>query len=342
MALRARNFDSVLLLILCAGTLVPRGNAASCTTQSQMTAAERDALAAAANGLLREVQQGDVSALRAITIPSVAADFDGIAASVNSLHPLIQSAALTVDSLYGLDASTDPAGAQRTDFFCGSPVIVLNFTNLPPGKYALAILHATGVPQPQQIALVLTRSGAGGWLLGGIISKPMLENGHDGLWYWVAARKYAQKQMKWDAWFYYRMASDLLNPVEFLSSPNLQKLQHEADQAKPDSLPGENPVSISADGVMFKITAVDTTSALGALDLDVHYSPDASQAAQLRNAADARKQVVGVMNALLASHPELHDAFHGMWVHADQGNASLFALELPMNNAGSAAAPNPH
>jgi hypothetical protein len=41
--------------------------------------------------------------------------------------------------------------------------------------------------------------------------------------------------------------------------------------------------------------------------------------------------VTDVMTALLAQHPELHDAFHGIWVHADQGGSSLFALELPMN-----------
>ena len=51
----------------------------------------------------------------------------------------------------------------------------------------------------------------------------------------------------------------------------------------------------------------------------------------------ARQQVTELMTALLAMHPDLQGAFHGMWLHADQGNASLFALELPMNaNAGNA------
>jgi len=43
--------------------------------------------------------------------------------------------------------------------------------------------------------------------------------------------------------------------------------------------------------------------------------------------------VTELMTALLAMHPELNDAFHGFWVQADQGSgsASLFSLELPMN-----------
>ena len=54
---------------------------------------------------------------------------------------------------------------------------------------------------------------------------------------------------------------------------------------------------------------------------------------------EARKQVTDVMLALLAEHPGLRPAFHGMWVHADQGNSSLFALELPMDQIVPAGQP---
>lgn len=332
---KSRIGQRALLLFVCAGVLLQRANAATCTTQSQMTASKRDALATAARGILSQVQQGDMLALRANTIPAVAADFDGIAASVNSLRVLVQGSAITVEELYELNASTDPPGSPRTDFFCGSPVVVLNFTSLPPGKYALAIVHATGVPQPQQVSLILSETADNRWMLAGIFSKPMIEAGHDGLWYWVAARKYAEKNMRWDAWLYYRMAADLLDPLEFLSSSNTQKLQHETDKVRPDNLPGDKPIELEAHGSRFEVTSIGTTSALGALDLDVHYAPDVAQAAQLRDTQVARQQVLDVMTALLALHPEVQDAFHGMWVHADRGNASIFALELPMS--GSAA-----
>ncbi len=74
--------------------------AASCTTQSQMTAAQRDTLSTAAKAMLTQMQGGNVQALQANTIPAVAADFSGIAASVQSLKPLIQNAALTVTNVY--------------------------------------------------------------------------------------------------------------------------------------------------------------------------------------------------------------------------------------------------
>jgi hypothetical protein len=323
---------ALLLFLTLAGLQLPLTvHAASCKTQSQMTSAQRDALSSSARTLAGEVQNGDVQALKANTIPEVAADFNGIAASVDTLRPLVQKATITIDTLFVLDASTEPAGAAQTDFYCGSPVVVLNIQGLPPGMYALAILHATGVAQPQMISLLLSQTADHRWMLGGFFPKPMLEAGHDGLWYWVAARKYAQKNMNLDAWFYYRTASSFLAPLDFLSSPNLDKLRHEQDQVKPNGLPGAKPLILNTDGSAFQITSIDTTSELGGYDLEVQYTPDTAQAALLRDPPTARKQVTQVMLALLALHPELHDAFHGIWVHANQGSASLFSLELPMD-----------
>jgi hypothetical protein len=296
-----------------------------------MTAVQRDALSSTARTLVGEVQSGDTQTLRASTIAAVAADFGGIAGSVDRLKPLVQRATITVDSLYALDASTESVGAGRTDFYCGTPVVVLTFTGLPPGSYALTILHATGVPMPQQISLILSETAEHHWMLAGFFSKPMTQAGHDGLWYWVSARQFAQKNMKWNAWFYYRTAAYFLDPVEFLSSPNLEKLQHEEDGVYPDSLPGVKPLMLDAHGSVFLVTAIDTTTALGALDLEVHYSPDAIEAAQFHDPPTARKQVTEVMSALLTLHPELRDAFHGIWVYADGGSSSLFSLELPMD-----------
>ena len=84
--------------------------------------------------------------------------------------------------------------------------------------------------------------------------KPMLEAGHDGLWYWIAARKYAQKNQNWGAWFYYRTAAYYLSPVDFLSSPNLEKLQKEEDKVHPDGLPATatTPLMLNAQGMVFR------------------------------------------------------------------------------------------
>ncbi len=327
-----RNVWAVVTpFLLLAAAYSPIAYGASCITQSQMSVPQREALLSSARALLIDIQNGDVQTLKADTIPAVASDFSGIAASVENLGPLLKNASLTIDNLYLLDASNEPASATRTDFYCGQPVVALNFTDLPTGFYALAIGHATGVPQPRQISFILSKTDQGKWMLAGLFSKPMVLVGHDGVWYWTSARKYAQQNMNWDAWFYYRIATYLLNPIDLLSSSNLEKLQHESEKVKPANIPGSTPLSLTAHGANYSVTAIDTTTTFGALDLDLHYTPDASQVSQLHDPPSARKQVVDIMSALLEQHPELHQAFHGIWVHADQGQASLFALELPMD-----------
>ncbi len=286
-----------------------------------------------------QVQAGDLAGLRANTLPAIAADFNGIQQSVQYLEPKVRTATITVNEMYLLDASTDPPNAPQTDFFCGSPVVGFDFNGLPPGIYAMALLHATGVQEPQQVALVLSKN-SGRWLMAGFFFKPMLLGGHDGIWYWTQARKYAQSKDGWTAAFYYKIAIDMLDPVDFLVSSNLEKLRREANAVHADLPAAAAPLALNVHGAIFNVTSVGTTTALGPLDLEVHYAPDAAQAAGLRSPAVARKQVADLMAALLAIHPELQSAFHGMWLHADRGKASIFALELPMS-AVSASAETP-
>jgi len=212
---------------------------ATCSTQSQMSPAQRSTFTGEAHTFGAIVQSGDTQALRAKILPAIASDFDGIAATVTSLKPLVQKATMTVDTVYLLDASKDAPGAERTQFFCGSPIVVLTFNGIPPGTYALVILHATGVKEPQQISLILASAPGNQWQLAGFYAKPMVHADHDGLWYWVEARKYQQTKDNWTAWLYYHIAEGLLSPVDFLSSPNLQKLQQESQQAHPKDFPAE-------------------------------------------------------------------------------------------------------
>jgi hypothetical protein len=324
-------------VILCSSG-APSAFAAACTTQAQMTSTERDTLSNSAHGLLEDMQSGNMQALQQGVIASLAANFSGLANSIETLKPTIQNATITVDNIYLLDASDNPASPTATDFYCGSPVVALHFGSLPRGTYALAILHATGIPHPQQFSLILSQVN-GRWLLGGVFVKPMLTAGHDGIWYWKNARDYAQTKDAWSAWLYYQTASNLLDPLSFLSSPNLQMLHDEADKIRPTTFPDQHPMVLTVQGRNYTVNAVSTTTAFGALDLDVRYAPDAAEAAQLSNPPMARQQVTAIMSGLLELHPGLKQAFHGIWVHAQQGSASLFALELPMQEIASVRPP---
>ncbi|MGA7887283.1 MAG: hypothetical protein WCA44_16200 [Acidobacteriaceae bacterium] len=321
-----------LLLALPGALLLPAAYADPCTLQAQMTPAQRQQYEQAARTLIGEVQSGDFTGLRNDTLAAVAADFGGIERSAQALQPLIQQAGITVEDLIAFEAGGQGQGAQ---FFCtptGSTMtIVLNFPSLPQGHYALAIVYATGVEKPQQISLILAQGPQGQWQLAGFFAKPLMLAGQDGVWYWKQARQYAQSHNQWAAWFYYQIAGNLVEPVNFLSSPNLDKLHDEAQKVQPSNLPGQQPTTFNANGESFQITRVDTSTELGPLDFVIHYTPDAQEAAELRDPTQARHQVVNLMAGILAVHPGLRHAFHGLWVYADSNGATLFALELPMD-----------
>ena len=296
-----------------------------------MTEAQRTAYAQAVQALAHDIQSGNVAAVKANTISSVAAQFDSIAATIQSVSSTIQGAALTVESIYSLKAS-DLKSPQDAEFFCSVPgsQLLVNITipQLPPADYAFAIVHATGGKQPQQISMILQNDPAGSaqWKLAGIFVRPLTSAGHDGVWYWTQARSYANKKQPWNAFFYYQTAAYLLSPVDFISSPNLEKLQKEMNGARPEGLPGAEPMKLESNGQIVEVTDIHTDGSLGGLDLVVNY-----KASDVSDPVATRTRNVEVMKALLKQHPELREAFHGFWVYANAENQKQFSIELPMN-----------
>jgi hypothetical protein len=326
---RHRFALSVTRVTLLLTALVPmRLFAVSCTTQAQMSENERNALVQAAHTLASAVQGGNPAAVQAMTIPKVREQFDPIANTIQQAAPLLAGATLTIDALYSLDASDLKEAAEDTSFFCGaanSPVHVnVNIPQLPKGKYALTLVHATGVQKPQQMAFLLQQEG--NWQLAGFFIKPLLIAGHDSVWYWTKARAFDQKNQKWNAYFYYTTAAYLATPADFLTSANLDKLNQEAAAARPDGLPGAQPMLLNAGGQSYPVTELHTDGSLGGLDLVLRYT-----ASDTSDPVASRARNVDLMKAMLTAHPELKEGFHGLWVFAEAPNQRPYGNELPMS-----------
>jgi len=297
-----------------------------------MTEAQRNSLVSSARSLAALVQAGNTGALKTETIPSVAGRFDPIAAAAESAAPLIERGTITVESLYLLDSTDLKTTEDETQFFCGgadSHEVVLTIPQLPPGSYALTILHATGVESPQSLTFILARDSAAStqWKLAGAFIHALTSAGHDGVWFWTQAREFAKKGQHWNAYFYYQTAVSLLTPVYFLSSPNLDKLLKEQAAIAPSGLPtNTQPMLISASGGQsFEVQDLHTDSSLGGLDLVIDYG-----AKDVSDPVASRTRNVELMKAVLAQHPELREGFHGLWAFANAPNERPFANELPM------------
>jgi hypothetical protein len=303
--------------------------AASCTTQGQMAEADRNTLVQTARTLATSIQSGNAAAVQALTIPKVKAQFEGIASTIEQTAPLLKGATITIDAVYGLDASDLKTAEEDTTFYCsaaGSPLHVdVSIPQLPKGMYAMALVHATGVQQPQQMALLLQKSGD--WQLAGLFIKPLQIAAHDSVWYWTQGRAFAQKGQKWNAYFYLQTAAYLATPADLLTSTNLDKLKSEAEAVRPPGLSAGQPMTLSAGAKNYSLTDLHTDGSLGGLDLVVRYT-----ATDASDPVATRAVNLDVMKAMLAAHPELHDAFHGLWVFAEAPNQRPFGNEVAMGD----------
>ena len=306
--------------------------AVSCTTQAEMKEPERAALVSAVRAIASKVQTNDASGVKAATIPSVASNFGGIAASIQRLSPDLAGAALAVTSVYDLDATDAQHGEDAVQFFCGVAAndlhVIFNIPRLPAGHFAFAIAEATGVKNPQRLSMLLEKNtqDAGAWQLAGFFPRPLMSAGHDGVWYWEKARAFNKAGQPWNAYFYYQTAIYLLLPAEFVDSNNFDKLIQELRAATPPGLPGAQPMTVSVNGSPVTVTNIHTDNTFGGFDLVVRYDT-----ADVSDLAVARAKTVALMKALLAIHPEWKEAFHGMWVFANAPNQQPFSLELSMD-----------
>jgi hypothetical protein len=323
-------------LLMSLASLMPCAlRAQNCTTQAEMAAADRDGLGQAAQSFARLVQTNDAAGVRAATIPEYAQNFEGIAAAIGNTAPKLAGATLQVSSVYLLDASGNAAMAD-TQFFCtpasAAAPTIFNLPALPPGRYALTTVQAVvSAQQAWQLSFVLQQS-AGKWLLAGFIPKPATAGGHDGLWYWKQARVYAKENKRWNAWLFYAEADALLSPVNFVSSPNRDKLHAEQEGALPsqlaDGISAEKPLSVAAIGqgaAAITITAIGTQESADGKSLQLALHVPMTSVSE---PAEVRVRSMAALLALLAAYPELRSAFPSAWVYADAPGQSSFGIEF--------------
>ena len=313
--------------------------AETCVTQAQMTAADRDGLAAAAAGLARQIQANDQAAVKAVTIAEFQKDFGALGELIGTTAAKVKGGAPEVETVYVLDASgLKPAvGAAGADaaFNCplknGTGEVDFNIPQLPAGRYGFAMVKVNGAAVPYRLSLLLRQEQVA-WHLAGLYPKALTAGGHDGLWYWTEARAMKSRNEGWNAWLYLQEAQALLQPVGFVSSTHLDKLGTETGAATPPALSSglsaDVPLVVKgADGVEYAFTAMTVDDSLGKEKVDVAAH---LKVASLGDAAAARKRNVDAMTALVAAHPELRKAFHGMWIFADAPGLSAYATEQAM------------
>ncbi len=301
--------------------------AASCTPEPQLGSLDRDALSAIVTKVANAVMAQDESTLQAVLLPQEASQWDGIRAAVEQGAPLLKGGHIELRNLYLLDAS-DQTAPMDTQFFCtnasSSLTVTLSMSALPPGRYAVVLADAVGAPLAGQVGLILAwDSAAKEWKLAGLTIRNGIFDGHDGVWYWVRGRSLA-KADPWSAWFSYDAARFLLLPVDFLSSPNLEKLRQEQALIMP-SPQSAFPLSLHDGDRTWTIEAVGFDPSLREADLGLVY-----QLTGVTDPAALRTEATAVLSAFLKAQPGIRANFHGLWAYAEKDGKRTAVMELPM------------
>lgn len=308
--------------------------AASCVTQSELPAQDRSALTAAGGRLADAVLRQDDAALHEALLPAEAGEWEGIRSAVEAAAPLMKGGQVQLRNIYLLDAASMTAAAD-SQFFCsnqsGSLTVTITMRALPPGRYAVVLADAAGAALGGQLGLILAWDPTGAtpaWKLAGVSVRQGIFDGHDGVWYWEHARELARTDQPhpdpWSAWFCYEAARSLLLPVDFISSPNLEKLTQEQAQIK-NSPQDAFPYAVPDGPRTWKIDAVRLDASLHQADLGVTYdSTGVTDPAAMRTEAGA------ALGALLKAQPGLRGNFHGLWAYAMKDGKRTPVIELPM------------
>ena len=323
---------TVVLGLLAGGSLA---NGQGCTTQAQMTPAQRTEVGAAAYRLAEAVLSGDSKTVQDATIAAFATNFAPTGYLIRTTSAELTGDTLAVSQIYFLDGSDRKANdSSDADFSCplaGTAAETdFSIAGLPPGHYAFAMVEATG-PNPWLLSFLL-QSDPGGWKMAGFYPHRRDVAGHSGLWYWSAARADAKDGRPWLAWVLYGEADQLLRPANFASSTNLDRLRSERRTAAPaalsNGLNAATPLAIGGNnGAEFRITGLGSEASEDGkqLNLIVHLRTDAPADS---NAETARNLAAGT--ALLLAHPELRTGFDNLWIIADAPGANPFVTERPM------------
>lgn len=316
-------------LAACAAVLlVPAmSRATSCTSQAELSPADRSALSAAGEQIAGAILTQNLPLIQSNLLSTISSEWGQIQGEVQDAAPLMKGGKIQLRNAYLLDATSLTAPAD-TEFFCsnssGSLTVTITLRNLPPGKYALILADAEGAPMGGQVGLIFAWDPtANAWKLAGLSAHQGIFDGHDGVWYWARARALSSAD-PWSAWYCYALARYMLLPVDFLSSPNMQKLDAEQDALK-NSPKGAFPYSVPDGQRTWKIDSISINTVLHEPDLAITY-----ESTGVSTPAAQHTEAVAVLSAMLKAQPGFRENFHGLWAVASYNGKQAPVIEMPM------------
>jgi len=304
-------FRAVRLSLILGLAVAVNAAAQICYTANEMEPPVRSAIERSAQQIFDMAAKGDVFGLKQNAGPAVANDFSGIERAVVANQEGLSGGQPTLRASYLLDATGGEQTVQQAEFYCGvfgargqtSNSAGFRIPNLPAGRYAVTIQDVVGKKGPYTLSLVLQEAG-GAWKLAGFYAKSGSIAGHDAQWFLTKAREYKAKGQNLNAYFYFIQGRDLLAPVPFMSTLELDKVFDEAQTAQTSDIPTNKPVPLTSGSATYNVIQMFPVVVGDQLALVLKYQwPDIS------DTGATFQQNMNVMRAALTKWPELREGF---------------------------------
>jgi hypothetical protein len=185
-------------------------------------------------------------------------------------------------------------------------------------------MSAGGAAQNQNPEAALATAA---WKLAGYYVRPETINGHDGQWFWDKARQYKAQGQLLNAYYYYIEARQLISPVDFMGTPQLDKIYDETQQSVPKDMPVNGPIDNVIGGQTYKLAQVFPVPVGQELDLVIKYNvPDISNTTQIF------QQNMNLIKGFVAKYPEVRSAFDAIVARAVNPQGQDYGSLLPMKD----------
>jgi hypothetical protein len=339
-------FFTAVGLVIVAGE--PAQGQEACLTARDMGPSAVSTLESTGKRYFQMAAQGDSASLQQNAIPALASSFGGVQAAVNDHKDQFAGAQSTVRPPYVLEAQ-GTAPLEKAEFYCGiynSPDRVgFSIPNLPPGNYAVVIQDVTtSKGDKYAVTMILQEQAAAGasaaqgqnpeaalatstWKLAGYYVRPGTINGHDGQWFWDKARQFKAQGQMLNAYYYYIQARQLLSPVDFMGTPQLDKIYDETQQAVPKDMPVNGAVDNAIGGQTYKLSQVFPVPVGQELDLVIKY-----QVPDISNSTQTFEQNMNLIKGFVAKYPEVRSAFDAVVARAVNPQGQDYGSLLPMKD----------
>jgi hypothetical protein len=309
-----KKIGKVALLASLATLMTAGAWAQECSSDSEIDVATYNTLIQTAGNNLQLAKTGDQASLQQASAPILANAFDGVRASLTTNKPGLQGP-MTVKHVYLLDA-TNLTGEPQ--FFCGifnangmTPTSAsMTIQGLTPGNYALVVQSLAGTPT-LMVSQILQQQGPA-WKLAGWFVKQTAIDGKDWKWFWQQGTEFKNQNKPVLAYLYLQQTRDFLQPVSFINTINIERVNQALQSIQSPELPTNGPVTFQS----YKITDMYPVIFNGKYDLVIKH-----EVADVSNTAQTFQNNTALLKAWLTAHPEMSDAFQEIeaWAATPQG-----------------------